>query len=107
MILSHSSRFVLKFIVSRFIAAKVNLKIVPPLSLFSPRFHRAVLTLHARIVPQLCLMLMQPRNKPALLETSWPTLNAEIKTINHPFVSKKSFFRLVDVFRENEILRFR
>lgn len=44
MILSHSSRFVLKFIVSRFIAAKVNLKIVPPLSLFSPRFHRAVLT---------------------------------------------------------------
>lgn len=33
MILSHSSRFVLKFIVSRFIAAKVNLKIVPSSSL--------------------------------------------------------------------------
>lgn len=39
-------------------------------------------------------MQMQPRNKPTLLETSWPTLNAEIKTINHPFVSK-SFSRFV------------
>lgn len=35
MILSHSSRFVLKFIVSRFIAAKVNLKILLSLSLLS------------------------------------------------------------------------
>ena len=63
MILSHLSRFVLKFIVSRFIAAKVNLKIVPSSSLsLLPAF---------------------------------------------PSSRKKSFFRLVDVFRENEILRFR